>query len=188
MSRRIFPDSREVSVLRQSRHMGSHDLDQQPWYRQFWPWFLIALPGTVVIASLATVYIAFKNADTLVVDSYYRKGLAINQVLEQDKLAVSLGLSAQIRLDAESGELFVRLSGTDTPPERLTLMLLHPTDQSRDRELLMASITAGQYRTDLDQQLLNRYYLQLFPEPAREWRLVGELDFASAHQVTLPAQ
>lgn len=33
-----------------------------PWYKQFWPWFLIALPGSVVIASLFTISLAVENA------------------------------------------------------------------------------------------------------------------------------
>ncbi|MDX2349593.1 MAG: FixH family protein, partial [Porticoccus sp.] len=45
-------------------------MDTKPWYRQFWPWFLMALPGSVVIAGLTTVYIAFNGADTLVNDNY----------------------------------------------------------------------------------------------------------------------
>ena len=72
----------------------STDSNTPPWYRQFWPWFLIALPGSVVIASLVTVYIAFSGADSLVVDNYYRDGLAINQVLEQDRRAEALGSPA----------------------------------------------------------------------------------------------
>lgn len=174
--------------MQQSKVLDAGELDKQPWYRQFWPWFLIALPGTVVIASLVTVYVAFKNADNLVVDSYYRDGLAINQVLEQDKLAAQLGLSADVRLDAESGELFVILVGSDEPPAELTLLLLHPTDETRDRQLLMTAMMAGHYRIDLEQQLLNRYYLRLLPEPGKQWRLAGELDFSAANQVTLKAQ
>ena len=174
--------------MNHSQAPNSHDLDVKPWYRQFWPWFLIALPGSVVIASLVTVFIAFQHADTLVVDSYYRKGLAINQVLEQDKLAASLGLTADVRVDATSGELFVTLKGADAPPGQLTLMLLHPTDEERDRTLAMISVSAGHYRVDLDQQLQYRYYLRLLPEPKQEWRLAGELDFSLADQVTLRAQ
>ncbi|TNE81911.1 MAG: hypothetical protein EP339_01910 [Gammaproteobacteria bacterium] len=184
----VHPASLEVIALHQSRHLDSSDLDTKPWYRQFWPWFLIALPGTVVVASLVTVYIAFTNADNLVVDNYYRDGLAINQVIEQDKVATQLGLSAEVRLDRESGELFVSVNGIDPSPSELTLLLLHPTDESRDRRLLMAAMTPGRYRIDLEQQLQNRYYLRLLPEPNRDWRLAGELDFSKANQVTLKAQ
>ena len=164
------------------------DSNTPPWYRQFWPWFLIALPGSVVIASLVTVYIAFSGADSLVVDNYYRDGLAINQVLEQDRRAEVLGLLAELRLDATSGELFATIDTVHPLPERLALLLFHPTDSKRDRELVLTEFAPGHYRADLDQQLQSRYYLRVLPEPDREWRLVGELDFATADQIILRAE
>jgi len=39
-----------------------------PWYKQFWPWFIIALPASAVIASFVTLWIAISNPDQLVVD------------------------------------------------------------------------------------------------------------------------
>jgi len=36
--------------------------DSKPWFKQFWPWFLIALPGSVVIASVFTLILAYENA------------------------------------------------------------------------------------------------------------------------------
>lgn len=56
--------------------------DTVAWYKQFWPWFLIALPTIVVIASLFTVYIAVTNPDPVIEDDYYRQGLTINKKLE----------------------------------------------------------------------------------------------------------
>ena len=167
--------------------------DNKPWYRQFWPWFLIALPGSVVIAGLTTVYIAFKGADTLVNDNYYRDGLAINQRLEQDQLAVNMGLSAAIQLDNESGELFVTINssevnGSEVTASTLSLQLLHPTDKNRDRKMVLSSMSPGRYRVDLDAQLLHRYYLRLLPEPNGEWRLSGEINFSDSDRVTLKAQ
>jgi hypothetical protein len=163
-------------------------MDTKPWYRQFWPWFLIALPGSVVIAGLTTVYIAFNSADSLVSDNYYRDGLAINQRLEQDNLAMVMGLSADIRLDSESGELFVTLRGSEITAPTLFLQLIHPVDDKRDRELILSLMAPNHYRVDLDSQLTYRYYLRLLPEPEREWRLNGEMNFSETHQVTLLAQ
>ena len=40
----------------------------EPWYRQFWPWFIIALPASAVVASFFTLYLAISNPDQLVVD------------------------------------------------------------------------------------------------------------------------
>lgn len=44
------------------------------WYKQFWPWFIIALPASAVIASFTTLWIAISNPDGLVVtdDEYQR--------------------------------------------------------------------------------------------------------------------
>jgi len=45
-----------------------------PWYKQFWPWFIIALPASVVVASFVTLWLAISNPDHLVVnDDEYRR-------------------------------------------------------------------------------------------------------------------
>ncbi len=76
--------------------------DTQPWYRQFWPWFLIALPASVVVAALSTAYIANRDADDLVVQDYYKDGLAINRQLEKEERATQLGISATLRFSDNS--------------------------------------------------------------------------------------
>lgn len=56
----------------------SKQIDTPPsWYKQFWPWFLIALPSAVVIASIVTMAIAFKYADTPVAGDYEKHGLTV---------------------------------------------------------------------------------------------------------------
>ena len=57
----------------------------RPWYREPWPWIIIGLLGTVIIASLVTLWIAVSNPDGLGVDeSEYqeiRRGLRARQPL-----------------------------------------------------------------------------------------------------------
>ncbi len=36
------------------------------WYRQFWPWFVMALPALAVLGGLATLYIATRNPDPII--------------------------------------------------------------------------------------------------------------------------
>jgi hypothetical protein len=43
----------------------SNVTDTKPWFKQFWPWFLMALPASVVVASMVTIVIAVKNAPTI---------------------------------------------------------------------------------------------------------------------------
>jgi hypothetical protein len=45
-----------------------------PWYKQFWPWFIIALPASAVIASFISLWLAVSNPETLVVtENEYRQ-------------------------------------------------------------------------------------------------------------------
>ena len=37
-----------------------------PWYRYFWPWFIVALLSASVAAGICTVVIAYRNADEIV--------------------------------------------------------------------------------------------------------------------------
>ena len=40
----------------------------KPWFKQFWPWFLIALPSSAVIASFVTIGLAVTHAPTITTD------------------------------------------------------------------------------------------------------------------------
>jgi hypothetical protein len=48
-----------------------------PWYKEPWPWILMAPPATAVLAGIATVWIAVASADGLVAEDYYKQGLAM---------------------------------------------------------------------------------------------------------------
>lgn len=72
--------------------MSSHyqNLDGRPWYREPWPWIIMGLLGSVIIASLITLGIAISNPDAMVVDdAQYRqiKGGLRAQSLDQDATA-----------------------------------------------------------------------------------------------------
>jgi hypothetical protein len=53
----------------------------KPWYREPWPWILMSGPAAVVVAGVATTWIAFATADSLVTEDYYRRGVTINDRL-----------------------------------------------------------------------------------------------------------
>lgn len=53
---------------------GPASVPEPPWYRQFWPWFIIALPAASIIAGIITVYLALSRPFHLVVgDEEYRR-------------------------------------------------------------------------------------------------------------------
>ncbi|MFV8816259.1 FixH family protein [Haliea sp. E17] len=148
----------------------SRNEDELPWYRQFWPWFLILLPATVVVAGITMVFIAASGADDLVVDEYYKRGLAINRQLAQEEAAQRLGISAQLRIDGE--EITVATTGP-ARAQRLQLALSHPMEADRDFSLPLVESTPGIYRGRLPASVAPRWHWTLAPEAGSDWRLSG---------------
>ena len=163
-----------------------------PWYRQFWPWFLIVLPASIIVASFFLLYLAMNNSDTLVSDNYYRDGLAINKVLTQDLRAAELAMTARVEFTDGRG-LRIVLSGQGPLPSSLTLRLSHPTNANGDRDFLLPASGPGLYLASIETLAPHRYYLRLLPGVVRgdeeakavAWRLNGEIDLAKSATVAL---
>jgi len=144
----------------------------EPWYRQFWPWFLIALPASVVVASMVTIWIAVSSPNPMVVDDYSRIARSYEQRLERDQAAAALGLTAQIRLVEGANVVDVRLRPDTVVPETLELRLSHPLVAQQDRIIQLMRVPGG-WSAELAPPA-GRWYLQLYPGD-QAWRLSGEL-------------
>ena len=158
------------------------DTDTTPWYRQFWPWFLIALPGTVVIASFNMLYLAVSSGDDIVVDEYYKEGLAINRQLEKREFAKQLGLDVQLALNA--GEIVARISGP-VNDATLDILLSHPMEADRDFNTTLYRVAPGVYSGALGSPVIARWHWILSAGDDSAWRLDGviaEADFAQPAQ------
>ncbi|KGE77473.1 hypothetical protein CVH10_04390 [Halomonas sp. ND22Bw] len=157
-----------------------------PWYKQFWPWFMIGLLGASVSFSLVYLALSIHYFDGTVAEDYYKEGLAINEQIAKQEQARTLGLSAALNADPATGDLVVDLTG-ESRPERLTLKLIFPTESERDRRLTLEHVRAGRYVTMLETPLRHRWYLHLEPgdgsEPA--WRLTGEARFPAQAEIVL---
>lgn len=114
----------------------------KPWYREPWPWLLMALPAAAVAGGIVTAIIAFRSADGVVAADYYKRGLAINEELSRSRLAAALGIEAEVRIGGiEPGDLVgVRLvAARALPPEAaLRVRLVHPGRSGADREAVLA--------------------------------------------------
>lgn len=166
--------------------------ENTPWYRQFWPWFLIAIPAISMVAGVTMIILSLSGADQVVIDDYYKEGLAINENLALDVYASERGLGATLRFDLETGEVFVEsLQGDYDWPEMLELRLLHPMAQELDQTVSLVRSYSG-YRGDLESSPHHRFYMRLSPaasgEDAALWRLNGEIDFRNATSSTLQAR
>lgn len=178
----------------EDRHIENTFINNKPWYQQFWPWFLILLPASVVVAGFSTLYIALKNPHSMVNDQYYREGLAINQSLEQDRRAAELGLSAKLSFGdgyvdivlAGRGDQLSDYSSQDFPAQ-LILLMLHPGSQTLDQRLQLEHLKAGHYRIELSSTYQYSYYLRLMPKD-KSWRLNGKINFQSSDAAALGFQ
>ena len=167
--------------------------DTAPWYRHFWPWFLIAIPAVAIAGSIWSAFLAGRNADSLVTDDWYQEGRRINRILTRDQAARRLSISAELRIDEGSGEVVLELAGdlVDTL-ETVSLEMSHPTVASRDcQALLQRQKGSSVFRGRLPPSLRGRWYATLTPGPApspappEPWRLRQEIRLPLAAQLRI---
>lgn len=142
----------------------------QPWYRQFWPWFLIALPGSVVVAAIATMIIAIRGSDDLVADDYYRDGLAINRQLEREERARDRGYRADVAI---VGDRVTVITEAMPAVAELRLRLSHPMEADRDISVDLRRSGPESYAANLPATVGNNWHWLLDAGDSGDWRLTG---------------
>ena len=148
-------------------------LSSNPWYKEFWPWFIIALLGSVVTASLITVSIAFRHADDLVVDDYYKVGLAINQRLEHREAAQRLGIDITLSLTDEQVFLSTR---NVAPSSELTLLLAHPMEADKDFTVTLLPGPDGVFFATLPSQVSHAWHWSVSGAEPEVWLVSGVIN------------
>lgn len=153
--------------------MTTLKLTPQPWYREPWPWLLMSGPAVVVVAGVITTVIAFRTADGLVADDYYKQGLTINQTLKREQRAAALGVRAGLLYTPEQARVRVTLEGV--APPALTLRLAHPTRAGRDQVVALQLVQPGAYEGVLPPGLMGQSdagrWLTALETP--DWRVAG---------------
>ncbi|BAZ92796.1 hypothetical protein TspCOW1_23480 [Thiohalobacter sp. COW1] len=157
-----------------------------PWYKQFWPWFLISLPLSAVIGGIATLIIAMHSPNAMVVDDYYKEGLAINEILAQERAAAELGLSGLLRYapGADDVRLELMSPNADAVPEYLELLLVHPTLADKDQSLRLEAAVRGRYLAAMPELSPGNWHLIVSP-PDGSWRLTGRMVLPQGGQARL---
>lgn len=168
------------------RTMNPGAMPTRPWYRQFWPWFIITLPACAVVGGIVTLVIAARDPDGLVADDYYKQGLAINREIERDRYTASLNLSGLLRLDGDADRLVVSLESAtaDVQTQTLELHMVHPTRPNLDRTLVLERDAADRWSAPFDGAAHGRWHLQLQPGSG-EWRLGGRMTLPDQQQAVL---
>jgi hypothetical protein len=150
---------------------------QIPWYRQFWPWFLMVPPAAAVLGGFLTAFLA-GGPPSLVVDDYGQIAMATETRAARDAMATRLGLSADLVFGAQSPEslrsIEIRLvSDTGTAlPDQISVRLIHPTLERLDRRVTLER-DGGHYRGTIERPAV-RYRVQV-EDGEGTWRLAGRL-------------
>ncbi|MEP7157326.1 MAG: FixH family protein [Betaproteobacteria bacterium] len=144
-----------------------------PWYREPWPWLLMAGPAIVVVAGFATLGLAIQSSDGLVADDYYRQGKEINMTLHRDARAQELGYLAQIAVTGGGHVVVLSFAHATPASPQLRLLLHHPTRSGLDREVLLSRSVDGTYSGAIPTVEAVRWGMTL-EDASREWRLTGD--------------
>lgn len=155
----------------------------KPWYKQFWPWFLIALPASVVVASLLTVTVFSLNSVSLVAEDYYKKGKAINVDLSKLRVAAQKGVSASLSTTPDA----LRIALNKGELERFPTLRVHVQHRTLERKDINAMVNpnqAGIYHIDLDEPIEGPWFVEIssFDD---SWKVNGRVNFPLSSDWTL---
>ena len=159
-------------------------LDSTPWYRQPWPWLLIIPPGGAVIGGILTIILAVQSPNAMVVDDYYKEGLAINQQKHRLDKAGELHLSAFLRSDGQHLEL--TMDGNAQAEEELMLQFIHATRADLDHSVQLKSLGDGRYSAPAPALPAGIWYLRL-QSADMSWEIRARVKTGEKFQARLSA-
>ena len=144
-----------------------------PWHRQFWPWFLISIPATTVVACMFTIYLAVTTSDSLVVSSDGGVDVVTERALAAEKQAAALGMRGELLVDPQTGIITLALHNLPEAGASKTLSLdfSHPAFAGRDHSIdLLPSASANVFVGQQAAPMNERWYMVLQQD---DWRLTG---------------
>ena len=146
-------------------------LPPRPWYREPWPWILMAAPAASIALGLVLWTLALSTDDGLVANDYYKRGLAINKKIAHVAASAQPELGATVRV-AGNGEVRAQVEGmadsTIESTPTIKLRLAQPTRSTRDVVIVLIRDASGDYVGMLDEQSAGRWTVTLESD---SWRL-----------------
>ncbi len=148
----------------------------KPWHQYPLVWMMLAIPFSAVIMGVVMIWLAVDTDDGLVADDYYKQGLEINRVIERDKKAAELGLSAIIEFDNSARIIRIQFDkgSLEFFPKSLPLQLQHATRENSDIAVLLDHGMDNQYIGHVKQSISEGiWYFEISGqgEGDTEWKL-----------------
>jgi len=140
-------------------------MDTLPRRRSAWPWLLAAGPVAVVLASLATAWLAVSRTDAVVAEDYYKLGLTINRRLAAER-QITPQTGATLELGS-AGDVRVRLVGGTVDSAHLRLVVRPPGEPDGRHVLALTRSPGGEWVGALREPMSGRRIVTL---EADGWR------------------
>ncbi|MBU1311060.1 MAG: FixH family protein [Gammaproteobacteria bacterium] len=156
--------------------------DTKPWYKQLWPWVLIAIPVVTAIKAVHTIVIMQQHSPDLVVDDYYKAGKAINMQLAKYREAALRNLNAQVLL--AGNRAVVRFNENSVLEGSLHLDFYHPTLAERDFAVDAERSGELLYVATLPITPDGKWQL-VVSDASKQWKLRAELQLPSTAEIKL---
>jgi hypothetical protein len=160
----------------------------KPWYNYPLVWMMVLIPFSAVIMGVIMIWLAVDTDDGLVADDYYKQGLEINRVIERDKKAAELGLSAIIEFDNSTRIIKIQFDkgSLEFFPKSLPLHLQHATRENSDITVLLDHGIDNQYIGHVNQSISEGVWY--FEIADADWKLNARSHVRSKNIIHLKSE
>ena len=160
-------------------------VENKPWYKHPWLWFLIAVPVVSVALSFTMLFVALDNKDSEVEGDWRKNKKAIQENFNRENYASALSINAL--LSVNGNQLTVKISSPypldkDALPKQLNVIFSHPTHENKDLRLVLNQQNNGDYQTTISQEISGRYYLDV---NTTVWRLKETIEMPLVAPLTV---
>ena len=157
---------------------------EKPWYKQFWPWFLMLLPFSVIVAMIITLTVASQYGDNpMVVDDYYKKGRGINAQVEKVKAAQALNIEFVFEQQSDNYTLTYG-SGQPAQLSALKVNFYHSTLADKDFSETLTADAQGVFRGVLPDTGKGKWTITITPFD-NSWRVTQQIQLPAYRKLTI---
>lgn len=157
---------------------------EKPWYKQFWPWFLMLIPFSVIIAMVITLTITSGYGEnSMVVDDYYKKGRGINAQVEKVQAAQALNIEFSFT-QTDHDFALEYTSGAPKQYSALKVNFYHTTLAEKDFTVTLTADAQGIYRGKLPDNEAGKWTLTITPFD-NSWRVTQQLQLPAYRQLVI---
>lgn len=152
-------------------------IKQDLWYREPWMWLVVGGPVVVVIAGFITLYLAMHGADKVVAKDYYKQGININKIIEQDAQAAKYQMQGEMRIDNGSNKIILNLQGNTQYPKTVLMTATSNTGASEFealQKITLYQVKDGLYEGPITTKSPSSSPLWHIKIEADDWRLAAD--------------